>query len=57
MVQIKITNFGYTLIDGDHSIWAITGISAITIIAMVLLCRLYGRLHPEMREGDDEKAD
>jgi hypothetical protein len=57
MVQIKITNFGYTLIDGDHSIWAITGISAITIIAMVLLCRLYGRLYPETREGDEEKAD
>ena len=53
-MELKITGFGYTWVDGDHPLWLLLSLVLAFCIINILLCRTYGRLYPEKEEGKSE---
>jgi hypothetical protein len=56
MVDIKITGFGYTWVEGDHHPLAIAGVATAIVLINLVLCRTYGYYHPQ-EPDDDAKED
>ena len=42
MVELKVTGFGYTWLDGDYPIELVVGCSIFVLLAPMLLIRAYG---------------
>ena len=51
-MQIRITGFGYTLVDGDHALVVIIGCTLAIVLVNLAACRLYG-----IKYGKEEKHD
>jgi len=52
-MEIKITGFGYTWVEGDHPLWLILSTVGCFILFNVAALRLYGRYHPEKAKEED----
>lgn len=58
LMQIKLTGFGHTFVDGDHPLWAIIGCALAIVLLNLFFCRLYGYYHPEQPETEEpDKTD
>ena len=53
-MQIKITGFGWTLVDGDHPLPLIVGVAAFIVLINVAACRVYGKMRGRSEEAHED---
>ena len=53
-MQIKITGFGYSLVDGDHPLSLIIGAALLIVLLNVAACRMYGMVRGQREEEHED---